>query len=267
LGEEPEILDLMGMCNFDAVFLGIETPDEDSLRRSGKTQNLRRPLEQVVDRFIRAGLRPIGGFMMGFDGEQSGAGARISELVERAAVPEVCLNLVQALPNTKLWHRLESEGRLRTAGRADKNQTSLMNFTPTRPIEEIASEFTAAFWALYDPCAYLDRTCRCFCKLGAPRFRAPFHLPAWTDLRAFLTLLWRQGIKRTSRWGFWHHLVKILRENPGVWQHYLEVCAHNEHFLEYRQIVRDEIARQVGEVLSAAPRGADPMLGRDTPRP
>jgi hypothetical protein len=38
-----------------------------------------------------------------------------------------------------------------------------------------------------------------------------------------------------------------LRHNPGVWEHYLTICAHNEHFLEYRQIVRDEIEAQLAE--------------------
>jgi hypothetical protein len=46
-------------------------------------------------------------------------------------------------------------------------------------------------------------------------------------------------------------LFSILRRNPAVWDHYLTVCAHNEHFLEYRQIVRDEIEAQVAEFLAS----------------
>jgi hypothetical protein len=63
--------------------------------------------------------------------------------------------------------------------------------------------------------------------------------------------VWRQGVKRKTRWKFWHHLFSILRRNPAVWDHYLTVCAHNEHFLEYRQIVRDEIEAQVAEFLAS----------------
>jgi hypothetical protein len=62
--------------------------------------------------------------------------------------------------------------------------------------------------------------------------------------------VWRQGVKRKTRWKFWHHLFSILRRNPAVWDHYLTVCAHNEHFLEYRQIVRDEIEAQLAEFLA-----------------
>jgi len=38
-----------------------------------------------------------------------------------------------------------------------------------------------------------------------------------------------------------------LRHNPANAEHYITVCAHNEHFLEYRQIVRDEIMAQLAE--------------------
>jgi hypothetical protein len=45
-------------------------------------------------------------------------------------------------------------------------------------------------------------------------------------------------------------LFGIIRHNPAVFEHYLTLCAHNEHFMEYRQIVRDEIEAQLAEYLS-----------------
>lgn len=72
-------------------------------------------------------------------------------------------------------------------------------------------------------------------------------MPSWVDLRALGIVIWRQGFKRNTRWKFWHHLFSILKHNPAVWEHYLTVCAHNEHFLEYRQIVRHEIEVQLAE--------------------
>ena len=75
-------------------------------------------------------------------------------------------------------------------------------------------------------------------------------MPNWVDLRALLIVFWRQGLKRRTRWKFWHHLFSIIKHNPAVWEHYITVCAHNEHFLEYRQIVRDQIEGQVAEFLA-----------------
>lgn len=247
LAADTDLMDLMVDCNFDAVFLGIETPDEDSLSMTKKFQNTRSSLTESVDKIIHAGLRPMAGFIIGFDGEKKGASSRIVKFVEEAAIPTAMFGMLQALPNTALWHRLEKEGRLRVNSRQDINQSTLMNFVPTRPITDIAQEYIEAFWQLYDPEVFLDRTYRCFLKLGAPKCKPPAKFPSLVDLRALGIIIWRQGIKRKTRWKFWHHLFSVMRQNPSVWEAYLTVCAHNEHFLEYRQIVRDEIEAQLIE--------------------
>ncbi len=247
LADDAELMDLMVECNFDAVFLGIETPDTSSLELTKKYQNNRSPLLDAVDKIIRAGLRPMAGFILGFDGEKPGAGSRIINFVEQAAIPTALFSMLQALPNTALWNRLETEGRLINPKKFDINQTTLINFIPTRPVEEIAEEYIETFWQLYDPERYLERTYRCFLKLGAPKCHPPSKLPSFIDLKALAIVIWRQGFKRKTRWKFWLYLFSIIKQNPGVWEHYLTLCAHNEHFLEYRQIVKTEIERQLEE--------------------
>lgn len=249
LADDSELMDLMVECFFDAVFLGIETPDEESLQLTKKFQNTRSSLAESIDKIIRAGLRPMAGFIIGFDGEKKGAGDRIIKFAELTAIPTTTFAMLQALPNTALWHRLEEEGRLRAKKDGNINQTTLMNFIPTRPLEDIANEYVHAFWQLYDPHLYLDRIYRCFLKLGAPKCHPPAKLPSLVDLKALAIVIWRQGIKRDTRWRFWHHLFGILRHNPAVFEHYLTLCAHNEHFLEYRQIVKDSIEDQLTEFL------------------
>lgn len=249
LAADQELMDLMVECNFDAVFLGIETPDEDSLQLTKKFQNTRTSLADSIDIIIKAGLRPMAGFIIGFDGEKKGAGDRIIRFAELTAIPTTTFAMLQALPNTALWHRLQKEGRLRENKDGNINQTTLMNFIPTRPLEDIAHEYVEAFWALYEPKQYLDRVYRCFLKLGEPKCKPPAKLPSFIDLKALAIVIWRQGIKRNTRWKFWHHLFSIIKNNPGVWEHYLTVCAHNEHFLEYRQIVKQQIEDQLAEYL------------------
>ncbi|WRH68318.1 MAG: DUF4070 domain-containing protein [Planktothrix sp. GU0601_MAG3] len=247
LADDGELMDSMVECNFDAVFLGIETPDTSSLQMTKKYQNNRSPLLEAVDKIIRAGLRPMAGFILGFDGEKPGAGSRIIEFVEQSAIPTALFSMLQALPNTALWHRLEKEGRLINPKKFDINQTTLINFVPTRPVEEIAEEYIETFWQLYDPERYLARTYRCFLKLGAPKCHPPGKFPSWIDLKALATVIWRQGIKRQTRWKFWGYLLSIIKHNPAVCGQYLTLCAHNEHFLEYRQIVKTEIEQQLAE--------------------
>ncbi|NJK28446.1 MAG: B12-binding domain-containing radical SAM protein, partial [Coleofasciculaceae cyanobacterium SM2_3_26] len=136
LAQDEELMSLMVAANFNAVFLGIETPDEASLTVTKKFQNTRDSLATSVERIVRSGLRVTAGFIIGFDGEQAGAGDRIVRFVTQTAIPLAMFGMLQALPNTALWHRLEKEGRIRS-DRSNGNQTTLMNFVPTRPVEDI----------------------------------------------------------------------------------------------------------------------------------
>ncbi len=244
LADDDEMIDLMLECNFAAVFMGIETPDTDSLQLTKKFQNTRSPLLESIDKVTHAGLRVIAGFIIGFDGEKAGAGQRIIEFAEITGIPTTTFAMLQALPHTALWHRLEKEGRLRDKD-GNINQTTLMNFVPTRPVEDIAHEYVDAFRQLYDPVQYLNRVYRYFLKLGAPRVRPAFQMPKWVVIRALLIVCWRQGIVRQTRWLFWHHLYHILIQNPGVAEQYLAVCSHNEHFIDYRDIVQQQIEAQL----------------------
>lgn len=248
LANDPELMRLMVDCNFNAVFLGIETPDEASLALTQKFQNTRDSLSESVEAITRAGLRVMAGFIIGFDGEQPGAGDRIVRFAEQTSIPMAMFSMLQVLPDTALWHRLKKEGRLRDQG-GNINQTTLMNFVPTRPLEEIAREYVHAFWELYDPVRYLERTYQHFRKLGAPTCPGGTRRVNWTSIRALLILCWRQGIMRKTRWKFWLYFFAILRHNPRVWDHYLGICALGEHFLEYREIVRTQIEAQLADYL------------------
>jgi radical SAM superfamily enzyme YgiQ (UPF0313 family) len=265
LASDEELMAMMAECRFDSVFLGIETPDEASLETAKKLQNTRSSLDESVDRITSYGIRVMAGFIIGFDGEKSGAGSRIVEFVSRTGIPAAMMGMLQALPNTGLWHRLEKEGRLIENKAAAKgvNQTNLLNFVPTRPIRDIANEYVDAFCQLYEPHAYIDRVCSYYLKMGKPRWQqfVPANLkksslPTWTDLRALLIVIWRQGIKRDTRWRFWRSLLKVALGNPAVLEQFLVTLAHNEHFLEYRSVVTREIQDQLAALPPDPPQTA-----------
>jgi radical SAM superfamily enzyme YgiQ (UPF0313 family) len=265
LASDEELMAMMAECRFDSVFLGIETPDEASLETAKKLQNTRSSLDESVDRITSYGIRVMAGFIIGFDGEKSGAGNRIVEFVSRTGIPAAMMGMLQALPNTGLWHRLEKEGRLIENKAAAKgvNQTNLLNFVPTRPIRDIANEYVDAFCQLYEPHAYIDRVCSYYLKMGKPRWQqfVPANLkksslPTWTDLRALLIVIWRQGIKRDTRWRFWRSLLKVALGNPAVLEQFLVTLAHNEHFLEYRSVVTREIQDQLAALPPDPPQTA-----------
>ena len=264
LASDDELMEMMAECRFDSVFLGIETPDEASLETARKLQNTRSSLEESVDRITSYGIRVMAGFIIGFDGEKTGAGDRIVEFVSRTGIPAAMMGMLQALPNTGLWHRLEKEGRLiqEKADAKGVNQTNLLNFVPTRPIRDIANEYVDAFCRLYEPNAYIDRVTHYYLKMGQPRWQqfapaATFGkaaLPSWTDIRALLIVIWRQGVQRDTRWRFWRALATIARRNPDNLEQFLVTLAHNEHFQEYRGVVTREIQDQLSSLPPEPPQ-------------
>lgn len=250
LAEDRELLDLMAQAGFYGVFLGIETPDQDSLTVTRKVQNTRHPLVEACRTINEAGLLIYAGFILGFDGERSGAGERIQTFVEATTIPQPMLGLLQALPNTALWNRLQQEQRLvQNSGVVTVgDQNTLMNFMPTRPIAEIAREYLQALWTLYEPARYLDRCFRqCLAITPNPHLSQNAHFPSGKGLQLFLRLVWIQGIWRSStRWQFWRQLWAIATTRPQFFNLYLGLCAAGEHFLEYRVLARERITQELG---------------------
>jgi radical SAM superfamily enzyme YgiQ (UPF0313 family) len=267
LAADDDLLQLMAECRFESVFLGIETPDEASLSVAGKHQNTRSSLEEAVDHITSYGIRVMAGFIIGFDGELAGAGDRIVRFVSLTGIPAAMMGMLQALPNTGLWHRLEKEGRLiqEKADAKGVNQTNLLNFVPTRPIREIANEYVQAFCELYEPNAYIDRVTHYYLKMGKPRWHSFYkseksdisRLPSLTDIRALSIVIWRQGVKRNTRFRFWKSLATIAMRNPQLLEQFLVVLAHNEHFQEYRGVVTKEIQDQMLALPPEPPAAAE----------
>lgn len=266
LAEDGELLGLMTEAGFYSVFLGIETPDHDSLQVTRKVQNTRNPLVEACRKINEAGLLIYAGFIIGFDGERPGAGERIQAFVEETGIPQPMLGILQAPPNTALWNRLQKEGRLleweNTHLTGDQN--TLMNFIPTRPIAEIAREYVESLWRMYEPASYLDRCFRQCLALGsrAGQERSlPFSLGK--GLRLVTRLIWLQGIRRSSvRGQFWRQLWTIARVKPRILGLYLGLCAAGEHFWEYRALARERISGQLGH----DPMTVSPPRERETAR-
>jgi len=251
LAQDPELLELMTKANFTAVFLGIETPDTESLSLTQKFQNTRNSLEESVQTINRAGLSVMAGFILGFDGEKAGAGKRIIDFVEATAIPKAMFGMLQALPTTALWYRLQKEGRLLEGNQeTDGHQMALTNFVPTRPAAELAREYVSCFWELYEPSRYLSRVYRHFMTMKPAPHKVPFRMLELVEIRAVLKIFWLQGVKRSTRLQFWSQLFSVMRHNPAVFVPYLSNCALIEHFIQYRKTVRDEVEAQLAQHLS-----------------
>jgi radical SAM superfamily enzyme YgiQ (UPF0313 family) len=237
-------------AGFYSVFLGIETPDQDSLQLTQKVQNTRHPLVEACRKINEAGLLIYAGFILGFDGERAGAGQRIQDFVEQTNIPQPMLGILQALPNTQLWNRLKAEHRLvEGIGITEVgDQNTLMNFIPTRPLDEIAKEYVEGFWTLYSPTNYLRRCLQQCLSISVKTYqRQTMKLPSHKGFQFVAQLIWQQGIRRAeTRKQFWQQFWTILQQKPQVLNMYLGLCAAGEHFWEYREIAKARISQQLG---------------------
>jgi hypothetical protein len=191
----------------------------------------------------------MSGFIMGFDNERPGAGQRIQDFVMDTGIPQGQFSLLQALQNTAMWQRLKLEGRL-VEGVSTFHQGSIMNFVPTRPVEEITQEYIDAFWAIYDPLNYLKRTFRHFMMMNGWRGKSnrPLDPEQW---RLFRALLWRQGVVRSTRGRFWWQLCVIALLKPRLLEEYLATLGIGEHFFTYRYEVREQLQQQLANLKQA----------------
>lgn len=249
LAEDDELLQLMQAAGFYAVFLGIETPDQDSLEVTRKLQNTRNSLITACEKINAAGLLIYAGFILGFDGERQGAGERIQAFVAQTNIPQPMLGILQALPNTALWERLKQEQRLVENNSAlTGDQNTLMNFIPTRPIADIAREYVTGFWTMYEPQNYLRRCLQQCLQIRSPQNRPQvMQFPFSQGLRLITQLIWHQGLRRADiRGQFWRQLWIILFQKPNVLHLYLGLCAAGEHFWDYRELARQRLTEQLG---------------------
>jgi radical SAM superfamily enzyme YgiQ (UPF0313 family) len=269
MAQDDELLRLMAVSKFSTVFIGIETPDTDSLKLTLKHQNNRQPMTESLEKIAKSGLRIMAGFIIGFDGEKKGAGNRVFDFATINAIPGVTFSMLQALPGTALWDRLKVENRL--LDDANLNQTTLLNFIPTRPIEDIAEEYVETFWQLYDPKNYLKRVFDHFMLVGQaevhrnPELRkkmANKHKSDF-DLKGVLfglKMLAKLGFIRSTRFVFWKYLLKMYKYNRGGIGNFLTFAAFMEHFLPYRKLVKKEIEAALKARIHEELRVMDPKI-------
>jgi len=249
LGQHTAMVDLLTEANFGNVFIGVESPDEAVLVGNRKYQNLKNPLGQSLTNISVNGLGVVPSFIMGFDQETKGAGDRICAFVEAYNLPSVMLNLLQAIPNTALWDRLQQENRLTETGVSADMVDATFNFLPTRPAAEIMAEYIQTVDRLYEPTKYLARSYRYYLAMrptrsaagkrkspdsGSQKPHAPSR-PRREDLVAMLKLCWRQGVVAGYRRQFWRQLVGIYRHNPSRLAKYMAQCAMGENLFPIRE--------------------------------
>ena len=112
LAQDPELLALFRAAHFGWVFIGIESPDEASLKETLKFQNTRQDLLTSVRAIYAHGIDIFAGFILGFDHDTPDSFARQQRFITESGIQAAMIGLLQATPKTPLYERLAAAGRL-----------------------------------------------------------------------------------------------------------------------------------------------------------
>jgi radical SAM superfamily enzyme YgiQ (UPF0313 family) len=167
LADEPDLLDLMVRANFVSVFVGIETPNEASLRETKKLQNVRRggTILGRVHAIQNAGLEVFCGMILGFDNDDPSIFDAQREFLREARITTAMVGMLAAIPKTPLYDRLQEEGRLDT----DDVSEYGTNVIPLRMSRQALRDgYVGVLQDLYEPEAYFDRLDDLYLRGRAP---------------------------------------------------------------------------------------------------
>lgn len=225
LAEDPELMDLMSAANFNKVFLGLETPSLDSLKECGKFQNANTDLAEVVKTIQEHGLQVMAGFIVGFDNDTQEIFETQIRFIQKIGVVTAMVGMLGALPQTRLWHRLQAEGRLLDEYTGN-NTAGELNFIPRMGVKPLMQGYERVISTIYSPREYYRRI-NVFLKNYRPKARTKLH---HEDIRAFLMSTWRIGICSKASFWYWKLIVKTVLTKIKALPEAIELAIYGYHF-------------------------------------
>jgi radical SAM superfamily enzyme YgiQ (UPF0313 family) len=225
LANDEELMQLMSAANFFKVFLGLETPNQDSLVECGKKQNTAGSLAEVVETIHRHGMQVMGGFIVGFDHDPENIFDMQVRFIQQVGVVTAMVGILTALPQTRLWHRLKAEGRL-LSDATGENTDGRLNFKPKMEKEKLIEGYQKLLTTLYSPKYYYQRI-NTFLNNYTPTARTRI---SREDLLAFMRSAWRLGILSKARFRYWRLIVKTFFVKRKALPMAVELAIHGFHF-------------------------------------
>ena len=252
LADDDELLRMMRDANFFALFIGIESPDPETLAATKKKQNTRRDISANIHKIYRHGMFVTAGFIVGFDTERLSMADAMADFIEECAIPVAMVGLLYALPQTQLTRRLAKEGRLHTghdlmpADMAGDQCVLGINFEPKRPMREVLEDYRSILEQVYDPVAYARRLKRLASMLDRSDRRRD--LPEG-DMRANFgaieTLHKIVTAVPEAREAFWSTFLTVAKSNPAALRYIVMLMAMYVHLGPFSRRVISMIERRI----------------------
>jgi radical SAM superfamily enzyme YgiQ (UPF0313 family) len=241
LSDDEELMNLMARAGFDQVFVGIESPNEESLVECSKLQNRNRDLIACVRKIQKAGLEVQAGFIVGFDKDPDTIFEQLIGFIQESGVVTAMVGLLNAPQGTKLYHRMKEEGRLLKTLTGDNTDFSI-NFIPKMSSEALLSGYRTILHTIYSPNHYYARVKKFLIEyrpVETRRYRLPL-----SHVMAALKSIVRLGVIGRERFQYWKLFFWSLFMRPRLLRLAITYSIYGYHF---RQVLkRHERARSLG---------------------
>ncbi len=233
LSDDEELMKMMVQAGFDSVFVGIETPDEDSLAECGKIQNKNRDLISCIKKIQRFGLQVQGGFIVGFDSDAPSIFEILIAFIQKSGIVTAMVGLLNAPRGTRLYHRLVKENRLLRNISGDNTDLSI-NFIPKMNYGSLIKGYKKILRTIYSPKYYYERILTLFINFE-PLQKKKFQFRLY-HLGAFLKSIWLLGVRGKGRIYYWKVLFWTLFRRPQLFPLAVTYSIYGFHF---HKIFRD----------------------------
>ena len=225
LADDEPLMEMMVEAGFDAVFIGIETPDEKSLMECNKKQNKNRDMVDSVKCIQRTGLEVQGGFIVGFDSDTPSIFQRQIDFIQKSGIVTAMVGLLQAPPGTRLYARLKKEGRLLGQMSGDTDGTT--NIITEMDFQALREGYRNIIRHIYSPQNYYHRVKVFLREYKAPKFEASMDFQRFM---AFFRSGIRLGIFGKERFQYWRLLLWTLFRRPALLSLAITFAIHGHHF-------------------------------------
>jgi radical SAM superfamily enzyme YgiQ (UPF0313 family) len=234
LADDEELMRLMVEAGFNQVFIGIETPEEASLAECDKRQNRGRDLVADVKRIQRAGLEVQGGFIVGFDHDTPTVFQQQIEFIQKSGIVTAMVGLLQAIPGTRLYQRLNHQGRLLGDTTGD-NVDGTTNFIPRMDRETLRQGYQNLMEYIYSPRPYYTRIRTFLREYRPPRISRSL---SWQSVLAFVHANLRLGLLGRERFQYWGLLLWTICRRPAHLSLAVTLSIYGHHFRRTCKILK-----------------------------
>jgi radical SAM superfamily enzyme YgiQ (UPF0313 family) len=227
LADDAELMDLMVRAGFDAVFIGIESPNDASLTECQKVQNKNRDLIHDVKTLQRAGLEVQGGFIVGFDSDTSSTFQQLIDFIQKSGIVTAMVGLLQAPPGTRLFDRLKKDNRLLGMKISGDNVDGTTNISPKMGLDQLMNGYRLIMGHIYAPKHYYRRVKIFLKEFGNSRVETPLNAQRFL---AIFRSSFRLGIVGKERFHYWSLLIWTLVRKPRLLPLAITLAIYGYHF-------------------------------------